>query len=278
MRRSIFFILLLLSILMVYNWGWSAEIQIGGTQFEGKVVVYDDGRVETNFADKEVEVEGEGRKRVKVKFVEGRFVVVDFVTNEEMALNKEGKFIKKSRLGLLQLGQQTGEATTGASSTPNASQKPSEEKLSETIDISIFEVALLGGIFVNRQTNIEVTIFNDSEQKLDNCLLAIEIEDGFREKRTVSLKPRERQKQIFRWIPHQEGRLRLTAVLRAPQDIQEKNTRNNEKTTFLQVLSKPKEEFSPRQEEPSRQERAPVPERGLGSTGTSNTDDNIRRR
>ncbi|MCM8792120.1 MAG: hypothetical protein NC826_03090 [Candidatus Omnitrophica bacterium] len=94
--------------------------------------------------------------------------------------------------------------------------------------------------------------------KLDNCLLTVETEDEFRDKKTINLNPRERQKQTFRWVPRREGIIRLKTVIKVSSGIEEKNTRNNEK--IMQVLVKPKREshFS-RREVSSEREGSPLP-------------------
>ncbi|MCM8758042.1 MAG: hypothetical protein NC903_03160, partial [Candidatus Omnitrophica bacterium] len=243
MLKNIYLLFISLSLLMIFNFGWSAEIQMGETKFQGTVSVYEDGTVETNFPEKEVEVGGEGRKRVKIKFMEGRFALVDSATNEEMTLDREGKFIKKSRLMALQISQSSGGIPTTPKTSPlpvaspSEPQKPNEEKTPESekkepiIDISILDVVLSAQIFVGQQTNIEVVILNDSEVRLDGCLLIVNIEDGFRDKKIVNLNSRQRQREIFRWLPRREGRFRIIATLKAPEEFEEKNTRNNAKTT-----------------------------------------------
>jgi hypothetical protein len=89
---------------------------MGDKKFEGKVTVHQDGSVTTESTAKEVDVEGGGKKRLKLKSRDGKLMVVD-EQGEEMALEQGGKFKKRS---LIKEGgaktEKTG-ATTGVGTT-----------------------------------------------------------------------------------------------------------------------------------------------------------------
>jgi len=113
MFRKIFLFLLATGMVGFYFPARAAEIQMGDQKFEGKVTVHQDGSVTTESAGKEVEAEGGGKKRLKLKSRDGKLMVVD-EQGEEMALEQGGKFKKRSLIK--EGGTKTGktEATTGA--------------------------------------------------------------------------------------------------------------------------------------------------------------------
>lgn len=76
----------------------AVEVDMGGNKFNAKVTVYDDGTVQTESAEKEVPVEGEGKKRLKLKERDGKLVVVDQAGTEIAADPTSRKLKKKQRL------------------------------------------------------------------------------------------------------------------------------------------------------------------------------------
>ncbi|MCM8792119.1 MAG: hypothetical protein NC826_03085, partial [Candidatus Omnitrophica bacterium] len=108
-------------------------------------------------------VEGEGRKRVKIKFMEGRLALVDSATNEEMTLDRGGKFIKKSKILAIQsaqLSQNSPSASQFLSSAtapstlsvlqPDKDWEVKQDEILQVkelpIDVSIFDVTLRGEV------------------------------------------------------------------------------------------------------------------------------------
>ncbi|MCM8757959.1 MAG: hypothetical protein NC903_02735, partial [Candidatus Omnitrophica bacterium] len=89
--------------------------------------------------------------------------------------------------------------------------------------------------------------------------------------------PRQRQREIFRWLPRREGRFRIIATLKAPEEFEEKNTRNNAKTTIVQVLTKPREEFPLRLQDRGSREEGSIPRRDTGESSESTQRDRTRR-
>jgi len=104
------------------------------------------------------------------------------------------------------------------------------------IDIAISEIVLPGEIYLGKPAEIVIMAENFSEAELKDCLAAIEIDDGFREKRPFSLKPLGKEKILFNWTPKKEGRLTLNAIIRPPRGIGEGNNRNNEARRIVEAI------------------------------------------
>jgi len=113
MLRKIFLFLLATGMVGFYFPARAAEIQMGDQKFEGKVTVHQDGSVTTESTAKQVDVEGGGKKQMRLKNRDGKLMVVD-EQGEEMALEQGGKFKKRS---LIKEGGTKAEGTTGAGTT-----------------------------------------------------------------------------------------------------------------------------------------------------------------
>lgn len=114
MTKTIFLFLMMIGVIIFSINAHAAKIQMGDQKFEGKVVVHQDGSVTTESTAKEVDVEGQGKKRLKLKFKEGKLMVAD-EQGEEMALEEGGKF--KKRALIKERRAQTADKTTVATGT-----------------------------------------------------------------------------------------------------------------------------------------------------------------
>ena len=120
MAKKIFLFLIMIGLIAFCVKTRAAKIQMGDQKFEGKVVVHQDGSVTTESTAKEVDVEGQGKKRLKLKFKEGRLTVAD-EQGEEMALEQGGKFKKRSLIR--ERSAQTGDKKTVTTGTVETQQK-----------------------------------------------------------------------------------------------------------------------------------------------------------
>lgn len=95
-------------------------------------------------------------------------------------------------------------------------------------DVSIGAIKVPREIYAEKETEITVTLKNESELDIKDCVVMIESEDGFREKEMLSLGPRCRERVSFRWVPKKEGRQRLTAIAEAEDDASPNNNKLSE--------------------------------------------------
>ena len=123
MLRKIFLFLLATGMVGFYFPARAAEIQMGDQKFEGKVTVHQDGSVTTESTAKQVDVEGGGKKQMRLKNRDGKLMVVD-EQGEEMALEQGGKFKKRS---LIKEGGTKAEGTTGAGTTTTTTGTATQE-------------------------------------------------------------------------------------------------------------------------------------------------------
>ncbi len=120
MARKIFLFLFMIGLITFCVKARAAKIQMGDQAFEGKVVVHQDGSVTTESTAKEVDVEGQGKKRLKLKFKEGKLMVAD-EQGEEMALEEGGRFKKRSLIK--ERSAQTGDKKNVTTETSETQQK-----------------------------------------------------------------------------------------------------------------------------------------------------------
>ena len=123
MLRKIFLFLLATGMVGFYFPARAAEIQMGDQKFEGKVTVHQDGSVTTESTAKQVDVEGGGKKQMRLKNRDGKLMVVD-EQGEEMALEQGGKFKTRS---LIKAGGTKAEGTTGAGTTTTTTGTATQE-------------------------------------------------------------------------------------------------------------------------------------------------------
>jgi len=117
----------------------------------------------------------------------------------------------------------------------NAIEERIKVKPKVEVDLSILDISLPPEVHIGREVEIEITVLNDSEIEAKDCELNISIGDGSRDKKTLSLKPKAREKSIFRWTPRSEGNFRIEVKIDPPKGLEDKNIRNNTSTKTVNV-------------------------------------------
>jgi len=107
-----------------------------------------------------------------------------------------------------------------------------EVKGKKEVDLSITDIRLRRIIIAGEPSDIEVSVKNDSGIEIREALVILETEDGFRDKKTISLRPYTQERIRFTWTPHREGRQRITATLECRED---QNPRNNSLSQEVEV-------------------------------------------
>jgi hypothetical protein len=128
MGRKIFLFFLLAGWISFYAPVQAAEIRMGDQVFQGKVTVHQDGTVTTESTAKQEEIEGEGKKQLKLKHKDGKLMVVDDKGEEVVMEEGATKFKKRSRLGA---GGQTG-TTTAATTMDSGTTTTTSSKATTT--------------------------------------------------------------------------------------------------------------------------------------------------
>lgn len=108
----------------------------------------------------------------------------------------------------------TSSATAGSGTTESA------------VDLSILSLGLSTQV-KGKPTEIIVRIKNNSKMALDGCRLEITATDGFQEKKTIYMKENSIETVRILWSPKKLGKIDVTAEIKAPEKIQDKNSRNN---------------------------------------------------
>ncbi|MCM8784512.1 MAG: hypothetical protein NC818_07125, partial [Candidatus Omnitrophica bacterium] len=117
-----------------------------------------------------------------------------------------------------------------------------ERKEDELLDLSLERIETPQNIFVNERTEIVVYLRNNSKEAIKDCLVFFETEDGFKDKRPISLGPNKLEKVIFAWNPKQLGKQKTTTFIEYKDDS---NPKNNQLTQRIEVKSKEQEEEKP---------------------------------
>lgn len=132
-----------------------------------------------------------------------------------------------------------------------ASQKPAQEKgrlsgamgkeetkQEQTIDLSIEDIKVAQNISLGQSTEVEVSVRNNSSIEIKDCRITFSSEDGTTKSERVSLRPQEREKVRFEWVPRKDGRQKISAALEYKEDM---NTANNQASEMVDVKGKEKE-------------------------------------
>ncbi len=172
------------------------------------------------------------RERIKIKFIpkeEGSVkITAELIAPPNLTEGNTRNNIASTRIKIRPKAQALAVTSSGQVKSVIEAQP---------LDIAINDIITPTQIFLGKPAEIFILIQNDSELELKDCQVYFETEDGFREKQLFSLKPRSREKIVFRWIPSKTGRLKINAGINASRGVEEKNIRNNESRKLIEVIS-----------------------------------------
>lgn len=122
--------------------------------------------------------------------------------------------------------------------TQSTISTPVIEVKKEPIDILFIELRPPREMLVNQSCDIEAILKNDSGVEIREAIVNFETEDGFKDRKIISIRPHSQERIKFSWIPRKEGRQRLTGMLECRED---ENTRNNSISQPVEVRPQPVE-------------------------------------
>jgi hypothetical protein len=168
-----------------------------------------------------------------------------------------------SQTAAQQSGQsQAASSTAGQAQTPSAgqaqttgsaaaSQRPAEEKKQlskeavreeakkeQQVDLLIEDIKVAPNVSLGQKAEVEVSVRNNSSMEIRDCRITFSSEDGTTKSERVSLRPQEREKVRFEWVPRKDGRQKISAALEYKEDM---NTANNQASEMVDVKGKEKE-------------------------------------
>jgi len=123
----------------------------------------------------------------------------------------------------ISLSSATATTTTSSSFTTTPANTSNAE---DTLDLVLSSLGVSTPV-KGRPVEITVRVKNNSKIAVEGCLLEISADDGFQEKKTLTLKENSIETIRVTWQPKQMGRFNVTAEIKAPEKIQEKNLKNN---------------------------------------------------
>ncbi|MGB9864342.1 MAG: carboxypeptidase regulatory-like domain-containing protein [Candidatus Saccharicenans sp.] len=115
----------------------------------------------------------------------------------------------------------------GSSSVPSTSTSTAgSDTMEGTVDLTLLSLGLSTQV-KGKPIEIIVRIKNNSKVALDGCFLEITADDGFQEKKTISIKENSVETVRIEWKPKRLGKIEVMAEIKAPEKIKEKNLKNN---------------------------------------------------
>jgi hypothetical protein len=105
-------------------------------------------------------------------------------------------------------------------------------KEAQPVDLSVEDLRARGDLLVGKKAEIEVSVKNNSDIDIRDCGVVFKSEDGFTDKKTVSLRGKGKERLKFDWTPKKDGRQRITATVEYKDDS---NPRNNEVSETVEV-------------------------------------------
>ncbi|MEA3368908.1 MAG: carboxypeptidase-like regulatory domain-containing protein [Candidatus Ratteibacteria bacterium] len=102
----------------------------------------------------------------------------------------------------------------------------------EPVDLSIEGIKVPREILINQASSIEVKVKNYSVVDIGECRVFFETEDGYKDKKRISLRGREQKRLRFSWTPQRDGRQKIAVSIECREDT---NSRNNQKFQIIEV-------------------------------------------
>jgi len=102
----------------------------------------------------------------------------------------------------------------------------------EPVDILFLELKPAREMMVGQSCDIEAILKNDSGVGIREVVVSFESEDGFKDRKVISLMAHAQERIKFSWTPRKEGRQRLTGMLECRED---ENIRNNSLSQLVEV-------------------------------------------
>ena len=117
--------------------------------------------------------------------------------------------------------------TTAATSSPAVTtleKKP--------VDLEVVDLRAPREIIVGQSCDFEVIIKNNSENEVREVVVNFETEEGFKDRKVITLRSGAQERMKFSWAPRKEGRQRVNVLLECRDD---ENPRNNSQFQMVEV-------------------------------------------
>jgi hypothetical protein len=175
------------------------------------------------------------RERIKIKFIpkeEGSLkLTAGIIASPDLTERDTRNNTVSARI---KIGPKTQASSVKSLASSNQSRAAIEAR---PVDIAVNDIIAPSQIFLGKPAEIFILVQNDSEIELKDCQVYFETEDGFHEKQLFSIRPKAREKIVFRWTPRKNGSLKINTSINAPRGLEEKNIRNNEYRRSVEVIS-----------------------------------------
>jgi|GEM_PF-5451903 len=208
-----------------------AEVDMEGEKISGTVRVSQDGTVTVNIPEKEINIEGEGKKRIKFKLENNTLIPIESSTGEEISIDpSSGKFKRKKLIQQL-------------------IKEANIEKEQLVADLAIIALEAKSQINLGEKLDVMVTLINKSTFLLDGVVVELNTQDGFSDKQVIALKPKDEQSVKFSWQPEKSGVQLIKVTVIPPKDFKDTEPSNNTAEAKVEVIEKEKKKPIPISEE-----------------------------
>ena len=115
------------------------------------------------------------------------------------------------------------------------SKKRVEMQEEQKIDVSVEEIKVDEKVILGKESPVEIQLKNLSGSEAEKCLFTFEADDGFKETKKISLRPKHREKIMINWTPKVEGRQTLRCELQYDGDTDMSNNKASQRVEVVKA-------------------------------------------
>jgi hypothetical protein len=108
--------------------------------------------------------------------------------------------------------------------TNNQQWETVEVRKESFVDPKVISVKVTPGqVLAGNMVNIEATLENDSDVEVREVSVVLNAEDGFKDLKRVSLKPKATESVVFSWVPREPGTKNVSVAIECAEDVELNN-------------------------------------------------------
>jgi len=172
--------------------------------------------------------------------------IVQIKADDGFRENKDIINLKPNALGRINfhwIPKKAGKRTVEANIDYKDDSNTRNNKLSKTIvvmakeklDVSIKEMKIKGDCRIGEPIDVEIIVKNESSVEIKECSVVFESENGFKNKKRLSLRSNGQERVRIKWEPRKKGRQKILAKVECLNDV---NSTNNELKQIVEVKAK----------------------------------------